>query len=121
GRRKPELLDPTAFSLVDYEEADRIVAEWEAVVAKAERVYRSLPENARDAFFELVLYPAKASAQVAELFVTAAKNQLYASQGRASTNDFAAQARALFRADATLSEFYNHTLAHGKWNHMMDQ
>jgi hypothetical protein len=121
GRRKPELLDPTTFSLVDYEEADRIVAEWEAVVAKAERVYRSLPENARDAFFELVLYPAKASAQVAELYVTAGKNQLYASQGRASTNDFAAQARALFQADAALSDFYNHTLAHGKWNHMMDQ
>jgi len=42
---------------VDYEEADRIVAEWESVVGKAERIYRSLPENARDAFFELVLYP----------------------------------------------------------------
>jgi hypothetical protein len=121
GRRKPELLDPATFSLVDYEEADHIVAEWEAVVAKAERVYRSLPENTRDAFFELVLYPAKASAQIAELYVTAGKNQLYASQGRASTNDFAAQARALFHADAALSDFYNHTLAHGKWNHMMDQ
>ena len=121
GRRKPELLDPTTFSLVDYEEADRIVAEWESVVGKAERVYRSLPENERDAFFELVLYPAKASAQVAELYVTAGKNQLYANQGRASTNDVAAHARALFHADAGLSDFYNHTLAQGKWDHMMDQ
>ncbi len=121
GRRKPELLDPTTFSLVDYEEADRIVAEWESLVAKAERIYRSLPENARDAYFELVLYPAKASAQVAELYVTAGKNQLYASQGRASANDLAAQARALFHADAALSDFYIHTLAHGKWDHMMDQ
>jgi len=121
GRRKPELLDPTTFSLVDYEEADRIVAEWKSVVAKAERIYRSLPEDKRDAFFELVLYPTKASAQVAELYVTAGKNHLYASQGRASTNDLAAQARALFQADAALSDFYNHTLAHGKWDHMMDQ
>jgi hypothetical protein len=46
---------------------------------------------------------------------------LYASQGRASTNDLAAQARALFQADADLSNYYNHTLAHGKWDHMMDQ
>jgi hypothetical protein len=121
GRRKPELLEPNTFSLVDYGESDHIVAEWESAVGKAERIYRSLPENARDAFFELVLYPAKASAQVAELYVTAGKNQLYASQGRASTNDLATQARALFHADAALSEFYNHTLAHGKWNHMMDQ
>jgi hypothetical protein len=80
-----------------------------------------LPENKRDAFFELVLYPTKASAQVTELYVTAGKNHLYASQGRASTNDLAAQARALFQADAALSDFYNHTLAHGKWDHMMDQ
>ncbi len=121
GRRKPELLEPATFSLVDYGEADHIVAEWESTVGKAERIYRRLPENARDAFFQLVLYPAKASAQVAELYVAAGKNQRYASQGRASTNDLAAQARALFHADAALSDFYNHTLAHGKWNHMMDQ
>ena len=121
GRRKPELLEPTTFSLVNYGEADRTVAEWKSVVAKAERIYGSLPENARDAFFELVLYPAKASAQVAELYVTAGKNQLYASQGRASTNNLAVQARALFRADAALSDHYNHTLADGKWNHIMDQ
>ena len=80
-----------------------------------------MPENERDAFFELVLYPAKASAQVAELYITVGRNQLYASQGRASTNDWAAQARTLFQADADLSNDYNHTLAHGKWNHMMDQ
>ena len=47
-------------------------------------------------FFELVLYPAKASAQVAELYITVGRNRLYASQGRASTNDLAAQARTLF-------------------------
>ena len=28
---------------------------------------------------------------------------------------------ALFQADADLSAEYNHTLAHGKWDHMMDQ
>ncbi|MGB6384055.1 MAG: glycosyl hydrolase 115 family protein [Terriglobales bacterium] len=121
GRRKPELLDPTTFSLVNYGEADREVAEWESVVEKAEQIYRSLPQNARDAFFELVLYPVRASAQVAELYMTVGKNQLYARQGRASTNDLAAQARTLFHADAELSDYYNQTLAHGKWDHMMDQ
>jgi DNA-binding transcriptional ArsR family regulator len=49
------------------------------------------------------------------------KNHLYSRQGRASTNDMAAKARALFQADADLSAEYNHNLAHGKWNHMMDQ
>ena len=63
----------------------------------------NLPQGERDAFFELVLYPAKASAQVAELYITVGRNRLYASQGRASTNDLAAQARTLFQADANLS------------------
>jgi len=121
GRRKPELLEPDTFSLIDYQEADRIVADWNAITDKAEQIYRSLPEDERDAFFELVLYPTKASAQVAEMYVAAGKSRLYASQGRVSANVAAAQARALFQADASLSNAYNHTLAHGKWNHMMDQ
>jgi hypothetical protein len=121
GRRKPELLEPDTFSLVDYQEADSVFANWQSLAEKAERIYEKLPENKRDAFFELVLYPAKASAIVNELYITAGKNQLYASQRRASANELAAQARALFEADANLSAYYNHSLAGGNWNHMMDQ
>jgi hypothetical protein len=121
GRRKPELLEPDTFSLVDYQEAEKVLDEWRAITRRAEQIYSSLPENERDAFFQLVLYPVKASAQVVELYITVGKNHLYASQGRASTNDLAAKSRALFQADADLSGEYNHTLAHGKWNHMMDQ
>jgi hypothetical protein len=82
---------------------------------------RELPPESRDAFFELVLHPVEASAIVNKLYITVAKNRLYASQGRASTNELAVQARALFQADADLSARYNHDLAGGKWNHMMDQ
>ena len=121
GRRKPELLEPDTYSLVDYREADTVFADFQAAAAKAEEIYGKLPENQRDAFFQLVLYPTKASAIVTELYITAGRNQLYASQGRASANDLAAQARILFQADADLAAYYNHTLAHGKWDHMMDQ
>jgi hypothetical protein len=121
GRRKPEQLEPDTFSLVHYQEADRVYSDWKSLTEQAERVYQKLPEDKRDAFFELVLYPTKASAIVNELYITAGKNRLYAAQGRASTNDLAEEARALFAADAALSDEYNHTLAHGKWDHMMDQ
>jgi hypothetical protein len=121
GRRKPEQLEPDTFSLINYQEAERIYFDWKLLTERAERVYRELPEDKRDAFFELVLYPTKASAIVNELYITAGKNHLYAAQGRASANDLAGEARALFAADATLSDEYNHELAQGKWNHMMDQ
>jgi len=121
GRRKPELLSPDTFSLVNYQEADQVLADWKSLAARAEEINQQLPENERDAFFEQVLYPVKACEIVNELYITVAKNRLYASQGRASANDYAAQARALFRADADLSSNYNHTLAGGKWDHIMDQ
>ena len=120
ARRKAELLDPTTFSLTNYREADTVAADFNAVSAKAEKIYNSLPANYKDAYYQLVLYPAKALAQVTDLYIAAAKNKLYAEQGRASTNDLAAQAKALFKADADMSLYYNKTMAGGKWNHMMD-
>ncbi len=121
GRRKPELLDESTFSLVDYQEADGMVADWKNLVAQAEQIQARLPEDARNAFYELVLHPVNACAVVNELYVAAAKSRFYASQGRANANDFAAQARALFQADSDLSSYFNHTFLDGKWDHMMDQ
>jgi hypothetical protein len=121
GRRKPELLDPDTYSQVNYLEADTVAADFLTIAIDAEKIYKSLPENARDAFFELVFYPVKASAIVTRLYTTVGKNRLYASQGRASSNDLAAEARALFNDDADLAGYYNHVLARGKWVHMMDQ
>jgi hypothetical protein len=106
---------------VNYQEADRVAADWKAITDKAEHISALLPEEYRDAFFELVLYPTKASAQVAQLYVATGKNQLYASQNRASANVVAQQATALFQADAALASEYNHKLHLGKWDHMMDQ
>ena len=121
GRRKPEQLEPDTFSHVNYQEADQVYSEWKSLTEQAEQLYSELPQNERDAFFELVLYPVKASAIVNELYITAGKNHLYAMQGRVDTNRLANQARALFAEDAALSDTYNRKLAHGKWDHMMDQ
>jgi hypothetical protein len=121
GRRKPELLEPTTFSLTNYHEAERIVDEFHSLIARAEKLQAQLPAAARDAFFELVLHPAKAYGQVAEMYIAAGRNRLYAEQGRASANDEAAKVKALYQADIDLTNYYNHTLANGKWNHMMDQ
>jgi len=121
GRRKPEQLEPKTYSLTHYREAERVSAEWKELAERAERVNRELPAEKQASFFELVLHPVKASAIVNELYVAVGQNQLYARQGRATANDKAAEARALFAADAALTDEYNHKLLNGKWNHMMDQ
>ena len=121
GRRKPELLAPDTYSLVNYQEAETVVADFKAIADHAERIYQQVPPGRRDAFYQLVLFPTKASALVNELYLAAGKNALFAKQGRASANAFAAETRALFQADTNLMAFYNHTFAGGKWNHFMDQ
>ena len=121
GNRKPELLAPGTYNLVDYSEADRVVADCKALVSEARRIETELPANERDAYFELVLHPVEATATVNELYVAAARNRLYAVQGRASANVWADRARELFQRDAEISYRYNHELAGGKWDHMMDQ
>jgi hypothetical protein len=67
ARRKPELIEPDTFSLDNHGEADRVVADWRALAAEAERVGRELPADMQDAYFELVLYPILASANLNEL------------------------------------------------------
>ena len=121
GRRKPELLTPTTYSLVNYDEFEKVVADYEALVAKAEKINRELPPESRDAFYELVLFPTKACAELNAMYLAAAKNRLYAAQGRASANDFAEQTRDLFKAQTNLMAYFNQSFAGGKWNHFMDQ
>jgi hypothetical protein len=121
GRRKPELLEPATYSLVNYQEAKSVVADFDAIATRAERIQTNLPEEDREAFYDLVAFPAKASAQVNELYVAAGRNELFARQGRASANDFADQTVALFQEHTNLMAYYNRTFAGGKWDHFMDQ
>ena len=121
ARRKPELLSPETYSLLNYNEADRIVNEYKNLVDKAERINTELPAEYKDAFFELVLHPVKASANLNELYVAVAKNKLYASHNLYIANNYADSVKILFKKDSILSYYYNHVLANGKWNHMMDQ
>ncbi len=120
ARRKPELLEPGTYSLVHYREAERVVEDFNALAARAEALYSKLPPAKRDAFFQLVLFPTKASANLNEMYVAAGKNALYASQGRASANAWAAKVKTLFDTDAALTRHY-HELGGGKWEHFMDQ
>ena len=121
GRRKPELLAPNTYSLANYQEAETVAADFTVIAEQAERIFATLPATQRDAFYQLVLFPTKASAVVNALYLVAAKNALYARQGRASTNDFAAQTRTLFQTDLDLMSYYNGAFAGGRWSHFMDQ
>ncbi len=121
GRRKPELLSPDTYSLVNYDEFEKVSSDYQALANRAEHISAELPPASRDAFYELVLFPTKAGAELNAMYLAAAKNILYARQGRASANAFAAQTRRMFAAQTNLMAYFNHEFASGKWDHFMDQ
>lgn len=121
GRRKPELINPLTFSLINYNEAERVVREYNELEKEAQEIYESLLPEYKDAYYQLVLFPIVASANLYELYVTAALNGMYTAQGRACAPQMAEKATALFEKDSLLTLDYHTKLANGKWNHMMSQ
>jgi hypothetical protein len=119
--RKPEVVRPDTYSLINYREAERVSQAWSDLAKRARKLNDLLPPEQRDAYYQLVLHPTLACANFADLYIAAGRNALYAKQGRASANAEAARVRDLFKKDQDLSDYYNTKLAGGKWNHMMDQ
>jgi len=117
--RKPEAQTANIFSIVNHQESDSVLKLWRDVAEKAEKLQAEIPAEARDAYYQLVLYPAKASAGVAEIYLAADKNMLFAKQGRASANDLYRRVEYLFEQDMRLSEHYNTSMSAGKWKNMM--
>jgi hypothetical protein len=121
GRRKPELLSPSTYSLTNYNEAERIVADYKAISDKAEEIFNKIPVEKQNAFYQLILFPVRAGSIINELYLAAGINNLYSRQGRASTNDLAEKVQFLFQTDTSLMGYFNRDFAGGKWNHFMDQ
>jgi hypothetical protein len=121
SRRKPELLSPETYSLADYNEADRVLNEYHQLVKEAEKINAEIPAEYKDAYFELVLFPVKAFVNLNDLYVAVAKNRMLASENNMAANKYADEAKKYYETDSLLSCQYNHELAGGKWNHMMDQ
>ena len=118
ARRKPELLDANTYEL--YSEWPGIVDSYNLLLTKAESIRKQLPAACQDAFFQLVLHPIKACANLNEMYYQVALNKAAYSNRSAGANDFANKARLLFINDSLITAAY-HQLNHGKWNHMMDQ
>lgn len=121
GRRKPELLSPETYSLNNFREAEKIVSDYNELSKQAEELGKKLPDEYQDAYYELVLHPVTACANLNELYFAAAKNRQAAQQGRATANDWAQKMKELYQKDEDITTFYHTKLAGGKWDNMMAQ
>lgn len=118
--RRHEHIEPTTFSLLHYQEADRVLEEWQALKELAQSIYDRASEAMKPAIFQLVLHPILASENFVSLQINLGRNRLYARQRRNSANHFADLVRTRFFGDFEITEMY-HALLHGKWNHILAQ
>jgi hypothetical protein len=78
-----------------------------------------LPKDLQDAYFELILYPAKAASLMNKKFLYADKATIYGKQGRLNAKDYALKSENAFNEIKAITQEYNQ-IANGKWNFMMD-
>ena len=101
--RKPEVQVPGLFN---YEEMLQLNNLWQSLVLRCEALKERIPAEAQDAFYQLVYYPAVASAGVAMMY-------------NAATMGDSLTVCDLMDKDQRLTDYYNKQLAGGKWDGMM--
>lgn len=120
GRRKPELLDANTYSLYNYNEWAYVANDYNKLLQQAEAINNQLPAEQKDAYFQLVLHPVRACANLNEMYYyTALNKEAYTNQSE-TANQYADKVKALYQKDSLITLQY-HRLGNGKWNHMMSQ
>jgi hypothetical protein len=120
GRRKFELIEPQVYSVINYNEAEAVLQQWEDLAADAQGVYEKLDESQQAAFFEMILHPILGGQIVHKVHIGAERNIVYSNQHRSSTNDIVTQVLTDFNDDAGLTARWDSVLD-GKWARMMDR
>jgi hypothetical protein len=120
-RVTPELLNENTYSLENYNEFETVVNDYRNLVIEAMRLYYLMPNEYKDAFDQLVLFPVNACSNLYEMYYAVAKNRYYAAKMDIRANYWADKAKECFGRDSILTVHYNNDIAGGKWPHMMDQ
>lgn len=120
NRRKYELIEPLSYSVINYDEGNRVLAAWAALEARAQTIHNSLAASAQPAFFQMLLHPIQAGHVVNQIYIGAAKNMLYAGQMRSAANSQMMDVIQLAGADSNLTDQWDEMLD-GKWAHMLDR
>ena len=101
--RKPEVQVPGLFN---YHEMMKLNDLWQSIMLRCEVLKERVPAEAQNAFYQLVYYPAVASAGVAMMY-------------NAATMGDSITVCNYMTKDQQLTDYYNKVMANGKWDGMM--
>ena len=119
-RRTPEQLDARTFNLQSGEWKER-VEEYDQLEREATILREQMPVANRQTYNELIYHPVRIFSNLYNMYYAVAMNGYYAAKNDLRANEWADKVELCFRRDAELCDEYNHKIAGGKWNHMMDE
>jgi hypothetical protein len=98
-----------------------VVADYQALEARALRQFITLKPEAKDAYRQIILFPIQAMGNIYEMYYAQAMNHELAAKGDPDANCWAERCRQAFKRDSLLNVQYNKEIAGGKWDGMMIQ
>lgn len=120
ARVTPEMLDAQTYNVATGEWR-RVVDDYARLERRALRLFAEIPDEARDAYRQSVLFPVQAMANLYDMYYAQAMNRVLADAGNPDCNEWADRVEQCFHRDAQLCHEYNKVMANGKWDGMMTQ
>ncbi|MFA9190834.1 glycosyl hydrolase 115 family protein [Flavobacterium sp. FZUC8N2.13] len=123
--RKPEFMgwsqtEPTTQikpSEFTVEEAKRRIQLYDLLVEKVNHLSQSIPNERKDTWFQLVVYPVKAAAYINHKFLYWKLS--LESKDQSEKEKFEQLSKEGFHKIEELTQYYNTEMSNGKWNNMM--
>ena len=130
-QRRPEFMDwgrvepvtktgKTELTQINYgDEVSTRIEDYQNLIDATEDLKANIPDNRKDAFYELVYYPVMGSAYMNYKWLYSYKNKFAAKQGRKSAVYFGQKSIEAYNKIQKETTYFNNTLQNGKWNHIM--
>lgn len=88
------------------------------IAKESDKLYNSLSEELKDAYYQLVHYPVKGSQLMNQKQLYRDLTNKYAAEGRIVSETYKQKSLVAYDSIIAITEYYN-SLRGGKWNHMM--
>ncbi len=114
-----EISDPELSLYTNGDEVQQRIDAYEDIEQRVEALLKNIPEEKKEAFYQLVAYKVIGASNMNKKLLYAYKSREYAKQQRNSANVYADKAELAFDKIKQSTAYYNDSLADGKWKYMM--
>lgn len=120
ARRRIESIIPSTYSVLNYNESQRVMGEWDSLAQRTMAMEEALPEELKSTFFHLAFYPVVSVWNYHRTVLGQGQNYQYGLERRNQASYLAYNVIEWFEQDYDYEQMYN-TLEDGKWDGITSQ